>query len=159
LVCENVRKATHKILYSFLTLFSYTDAAHTFWVYRPTILYVHNKSDINRSNYADAKNTFSARIIKCLAMRKPASESRMCSVPTRILKHQNIFIQMAIVLGPPKMKNNPSSKTNSGQISPVHIKVVIWFGGSFIIFSWHHCFSPWHSITPLLHYMCAIIYV
>lgn len=82
------------------------------------------KSDINRSNYGDAKNTFSSGIIKCLAMRKPASESRMC-VPTRILKHQNIFIQMAIVLGPPKMKNHPSIKTNSGQISPVHIKVVI----------------------------------
>jgi len=48
----------------------------------------------------------------------------MC-VPIRILKHQNIFIQMAIVLGPPKMKNNPSSKKISGQISPVHIKVVI----------------------------------
>jgi len=58
-------------------------------------------------------------------MRKPASESRMC-VPTRNLKHPNVFfIQMAIVLGPSKMKNNPSSKTNSGQISPVHIKVVI----------------------------------
>lgn len=79
------------------------------------------KSDINRSNYGNAKNTFSAGIIKCLAMRKPTSESCMCSVPKRILKHQNIFIQMAIVLGPPKMKTNPYSKINSGQISPVHI--------------------------------------
>lgn len=49
-------------------------------------------------------------------------------MPTKILKHQIIFIQMTIVLGPIKMKKKTTTPTSvkiSGQISPVHIEVVI----------------------------------
>jgi hypothetical protein len=55
----------------------------------------------------------------------------------KFLKHQNIFVQMSIVLGPLKNKkyNQPFQHKISGQISPVHIEVVCLISAVHLLFS------------------------